>query len=88
MSTPGLNTPDRRWQWLWVIPALLVASAIVNLRNPHLTPGLRMVWWVMLALDAGLLVSMLGYPLYANYRERRRRRDSPNGTPKPEGSEW
>ena len=31
MSPPGSNTPDQRWRWRWVLPALLIASAIVNL---------------------------------------------------------
>jgi predicted permease len=76
MSPPGSNTPDRWWQWRWVGPALLVISAIVNLMNPHHTPGLRMVSWVMLPLT----MIALGYTLYANYRERRRRHDASNRT--------
>jgi hypothetical protein len=73
----GTSTPVRSWRWRWVGPALLVLSVIVNLMNPHLTPGLHMIWWfVMLPLT----ISVLGYTLYAQYRERRRRRDASNGT--------
>jgi hypothetical protein len=59
---------------------LLVAGMIVNVMNPHQTPALRMVSWVTLALNAIVFGFMLGYALYANYRERRRRRDTSNGT--------
>jgi len=77
MSTPGSNKPDRWWRWGWVGPTLLVISAIVNLMNPHLSPGLHKVWWfVMLPLT----VLALGYSLYAYARERRCRRDASNGT--------
>jgi hypothetical protein len=72
-----MSIPVQSRRWLWVIPALLVASLIVNLRNPHLTPGLRMVWWfVMLPL----IIILVGYGLYADYRQRRRRHNSPNST--------
>jgi hypothetical protein len=59
--------------------ALVAASAIVNLRNPQLTSGLRLVWWAMLVFAVGSLVSLVGYALYASARARRRRRDAPNG---------
>jgi hypothetical protein len=71
MSTPESNTPARWWRWRWIGPAVLLPGALVNVMNPHHSPGLRMVSWGILALS----VIVLGYTLYANYRERRRRRD-------------
>jgi hypothetical protein len=77
MSTPGSNTPERRWRWRWVGIALVIPGVIVNLMNPHQTPGMRMAWrYVMLPLT----VVALGYALYADYRGSRKRRDASHGT--------
>ena len=69
---PGMSARDRSWQWLWATPAVLsICSLIVNVRNPHLTPGSRLVWWfVMLPL----IMIMVGYGLYGDYCQRRSRR--------------
>jgi Flp pilus assembly protein TadB len=74
MSTSESNKPDRRWRW--VVPAALLPGAIVYVINPHQTLGFRIVAWVMLAL----IVILLGYALYANDRQRRRRWDASHGT--------
>jgi uncharacterized membrane protein HdeD (DUF308 family) len=77
MSTPESNKPDRWRRWIWVTPAILIISGIVNLMNPRLDPGLRVVWMFGLL---PLAVILFGYFLYGHYRERRRRRDASNGT--------
>jgi hypothetical protein len=71
-NRPGQRWP--RWRWRWVIPAALLPGAIVNVRNPYQYPGVRIVAWVLLAI----IVIMLGFALYANYRERQWR-DASNG---------
>jgi hypothetical protein len=65
MSTPESNKPDRWRRWLWVTPAILIISGIVNVMNPHLDPGLRVVWMCVLL---PLAVILFGYFLYAHYR--------------------
>jgi hypothetical protein len=66
-----MSTPSQSRRWLWVTPVLLVAGLIVNMRNPHLTPGVRMVWWFVLL--PGIMI-MVGYGLYVGHRRRRSRR--------------
>jgi hypothetical protein len=75
-----MATPARLWRWHCVIPVLVIISGIVNLRNPHLTPGSRATWMFVLL---PLAVIMLGDILYMRYRGSRSPHDASNGQ-KPE----
>ena len=70
MATPAQPSP-----WRWLVTALLVASLIVNLRNPD--RGIRLVSWFELL--PGIII-LVNYGLYADYRRRRSRHDSQNDT--------
>jgi hypothetical protein len=74
MSTPESNKPDR---WQWVGLALLTINGLLQVIHPPRDLGLRIV--AMYVLFPATIFTV-GYLLYRNYRERRGRRDAPNGT--------